>query len=443
MRRMKRKMYQVLSLVLGGFLLLWVKQNYESQNTNLQIDTSWRGPSMESNQDQATNLLFLRTYKTGSTTLYNIFARFAWKNKLSVATYPNNARYTRRQIVENVDKPKEGGKYNFFIEHSRNMPEAFQEIVHQPVVQLSIVRHPLSWLKSFLHYRHLVPVLGLNQTDVVGSFLKKLDDPSWYKRNQKVLDILRSFTTKSLVPNGISTLDKNTLENLENSFFVGITEFFEESVIMFRRKMGWSFKDVLYSPICIQHYPKPTTIDVRLQNRLCRWMSKDCQLYDHFKKTFLDKFQKEDQDIAGEVQHFKSVLKRISQFCEPLYKTIRYQLFDPDGKVFQSQPPLRFSASQWHRSFNYTLKDCALAKLKPEVFRAVFYFKQNPDDEFDRKCPVVGAANLCNKISQYSQDESTMLDKILVEEDAYVWEVNEVSEKETKHKSVHFDNLLA
>ena len=451
MMNMKAKTCLLLSCIFGAFGLLLINRYYQSVNSvsnNLktEIQTVYDMShntlgSYPSIRDKAINLYFMRTHKTGSTNIYNIMARFAWKNNLRFATYKEEGRFVtpRQHITKKVHFDKQRTKYNMFTEHAPYEPMAINKIVHHPVFNLSILRSPVSWLDSFLHYKNLVEPLELNYSTAAVSFVQNLDNGMWYSSHERLLDAVGNWSTKLFLPNLNNTFDQNSFKMLDDIFLVGITEYFDESIILFRRKLGWSFEDVIYLPLCIQTYPKKNRFDAAIHKKFCQWASADCKLYEYFKKSFLEKFHQEGKDIVDEVNHYKSVLKRVWKFCNPFYDKFRSGTSNINRTVFQEYLPLTIPSSKWHQSLTFTVKDCAFTRLKSMVFRAYFYYKQNNDTKCSGKCPVDCSETICNIICQNINNESKLLDKVFVKRYAYIWD-SQTSESTIKFrpKLAHF-----
>ena len=439
MINMKTKIWALLVCTFGAFGILTISLYYPSVKS---ISRSlWTGAQPEYERSQNTlaaypskgsktiNIYFMRTHKTGSTTLYNIMARFAWKNNLRFATYQEEGLFGRtgRSTFEKVHFDKQMTKYNMFTEHSHYRHKDFNKIIFHPAFNLSILRNPITWLDSFLRYKKLVDPLMLNRTNAAESFIQNLDNEQWRRNNKHIVDSVGNWTTKHFLSNLTNTFNQDSFKMLDDLFLVGITEYFDESIILFRRKMGWSFEDIIYIPLCIQTYQKKKFYDLAMHDRFCQWASADCQLYEYFKKSFLDKFRNEGQEIVDEVKHYKDVLERVRKFCTPFHNKIKSKEFNISSTIFNEYSPLKIHHSKWHKSFTFTVKDCAFLRLQSMVFRAYFYYKQNNDKSCSGKCPVACSRRICHTICRNIKDETQLLNKLLVNNRSYIWDVKRES----------------
>ena len=195
-------------------------------------------PTKEDVVAKASNIYFLRVPKTGSTTLYNIFSRFAWKNNLRFATYKRHpiTNEFNSAMKEELWPPfveGESTKYNVFTEHTRYVPGDVETILHQPTVHISMVRSPVPWLDSTLHFLGLIDYFGLNKSNAASSFVEKLDDPSWTDLHKSDLKEIANWTSRMFMARTRpSDYNVDVLKDLSATFLVGIHEYFDESLVL-------------------------------------------------------------------------------------------------------------------------------------------------------------------------------------------------------------------
>ena len=425
MQTMGKKTCRILSSLVVGFGLLLIYHYYPQSEYKHNLL-----PSQPSPGSKAVNIYFLRTFKTGSTTLYNIFARFAWKNNLRFTTFERSRLFQTRGLEKRFHFNETMKKYNMLTEHGVYDPKRIEKILLHPVFHVTLVRNPVSWLASYLRYKHLIEPLELDKSNPAVSFVTKLSNNTWLKYHRRLTNTVSNLTAKIFTSGFTQAFEfkMSSIEKLVEIFHVGVTEYFDESVILFRRKLGWSFEDIIYLPLCIQSYQRVKTLDPTIQTRYCQWASADCRLYDYVKNIFLERFNKEGQDIKDEVTHYKDVLKKVSQFCTPFYDRIRLNASDFSMRMLDAFQPLQIPASKWHPYFTYNVKECAISKLKSMVFRAYFYYKQTNDRRCSRRCPVTCTRRLCNTICQSIDNETLLLEKVLSDGNVYTWEVETVAD---------------
>ncbi len=148
------------------------------------------------------------------------------------------------------------------------------------------------------------------------------------------------------------------LKQLEQDFaLVMIVEYFDESLVLLRRLMCWSLKDILYKHRNQGAYTATPTSNqsVYSQNREIyrNWSRVDHALYSHFLKIFEEKVQAQGPDFHREVIYFKKLNLEIGTFCSNVSSNSSLGL-----RV--SEPEFRVAESEWSATFTFTSGDCDL-----------------------------------------------------------------------------------
>eukprot|EP00058_Branchiostoma_floridae_P012940 XP_002598428.1 hypothetical protein BRAFLDRAFT_83226 [Branchiostoma floridae] len=140
------------------------------------------------------------------------------------------------------------------------------------------------------------------------------------------------------------------IEKIESEFpLVMIMEHFDESLVLFKRMMCWSLKDILYKRRNSGKYLyKEEDVPDNLKQVHKQWSHVDYALYDHFYQVFQEKLEEGGQDLADEIEHFKKIQLRVSYFCD--------QLSHGSCNV---GPKLTIQESKWDKGF-YVDKDFCL-----------------------------------------------------------------------------------
>ena len=99
---------------------------------------------------------------------------------------------------------------------------------------------------------------------------------------------------------------------------VMVTEYMDESLILLRRLMCWSVKDIIYETRNV-NYHKKEKVSENLVKVYRKWSAVDAKLYDHFLKKFQVMLSQQDESFWQELAHFKLVNQEVLSFC----KTVR------------------------------------------------------------------------------------------------------------------------
>ena len=382
-------------------------------------------PSNITNEKKITNIYLLKVHKTGSTSLYNIFARFAWNNNLRVATYTGQQHPGRNTLMHYMVPPfitSKSAKFHMSLEHTTYRKRDLDQVLERPFIHISILRNPVSWAESYLRYFKMLKPLGLSKSNTILSLLDKFENESGFRENNKeILKQLEKHIPSMFAMNLDRFQNNNILQAVDNIFFIGITEYFDEFLILLRRMLNWSLKDVIYSPLRVAHYKRHTKTK-QVYTRFCKIIPRTCRLYEYFNSSFWRKFNREGGDIREEVYHFKNILKKKTEFCLSFFRKMKSKSYHLSSLTDNVQAELSFTSSKWHGAFNYTFRDCALSMLHTHTYRSLFYYTQNRNVTCTKKCPVFSAQDLCNGICQVKNDEN-MFEKVLSMKNAYLFGV--------------------
>ena len=377
------------------------------------------------NEKKITNIYLLKVHKTGSTTLYSIFSRFAWNNNLRVATYTGQQYPTKNTLMHYIVPRFLNGKsvkFHMSLEHTEYRQRDLDQVLERPFIHISILRNPVSWAESYLRNFQMLKPLGLSKSNTILSLLDKFENENGFRENSKeILKQLEEHIPSMFAMNLDRFQNKNILQAVDNIFFIGITEYFDEFLILLRRKLNWSLKDVIYSPLRVAHYKRHTKTK-QVYTRFCKIIPRTCHLYEYFNSSFWRKFNREGGDIREEVYHFKNILKKKTEFCSSFFRKIKSKSYYLSSLTDNVQTKLRFISSKWHGAFNYTFRDCALSMLHTHTYRSLFYYTQNRNVTCTQKCPVFSRQDLCNGICQVKNDEN-MFEKVLSMKNAYLFGV--------------------
>ncbi|XP_035676896.1 uncharacterized protein LOC118415991 isoform X2 [Branchiostoma floridae] len=168
------------------------------------------------------------------------------------------------------------------------------------------------------------------------------------KDNQKLQSLKSSKARKAMAQAFVRKIQ-------EDFPFVMIMEYFDESLVLLRRMMCWSMKDILYYSVNSKRYSyKHVEIQGEDKDRHEEWNYVDYALYDHFNKTFWQKVSETGNSFREEVAFFQQVNQKMRDHCTAL--------------IQKSQPCSRYGATlevsdtQWGPGFTVDREFCLLAR---------------------------------------------------------------------------------
>eukprot|EP00040_Diaphanoeca_grandis_P036711 m.235536 g.235536 ORF g.235536 m.235536 type:complete len:1514 (+) comp33665_c0_seq2:298-4839(+) len=297
------------------------KPKPRKRSSPVTVEGCENGPSKQ--------FIFLKTHKTGSSTITNIFHRYVLNHNITAALPFDNMYlgWPRANNAPNSLRKIEGvTKYDAFVSgHATWSKEYIRQVV--PVgKQVTVLREPVShFVSSWNHWHpdeHIVAAGGPKVSmDVF------LDDPhkywEWAKWSDKAL-LYNSFSYDFGLGNAPTQTDiDEMIDNLKNEFdLVLITEHMDESLLMMRDELCWDLEDVLhYSLKVASHHPstnhKPK-VNATLAAKIRKMNYADVQLYAAMNKTFHEKLAKKGPEFYEDLEDFRAQKDFIYQRCKYL-----------------------------------------------------------------------------------------------------------------------------
>ncbi|KAK3095964.1 hypothetical protein FSP39_021368 [Pinctada imbricata] len=397
------KLYGVLCLMTAGMSLLYLPLNLTSKthsypisefslsssekkagNTHVIIprDNFSRGHSHLDHPEtrgKIKHIAFLKTHKCGSTTLMNVLQRFGYVNNLTFVLPSDDTN-----IISQIDTLLNNSN---FIPHPRNKKfdilcnhviydnVAFHTFLPSDTVYISIVRDPFEhFVSSFMYYRlkwHVPYLKLIPGNNPISTYLTRplAYEPrhpgASFTNNRIAYDF--GFPTEFIL-NPVDEKIKFYLNKILSEFhFVLITEYFDESIVLLRRSLNWTMKDILYFSKNRSTYNTTRILtELMQQDRLLhrKWAKLDYLLYEKFLQKFHRLVSLQDSSFKTEVDEFKQIRKSVINFCE--------------SKEFSPGSALNVYPGKTHGPFTVTVADCSLLQLEESEFTSALTHRQHP-----------------------------------------------------------------
>ncbi|GFS03028.1 galactose-3-O-sulfotransferase 3 [Elysia marginata] len=289
-------------------------------------------------------VVFAKVHKAASSTLQNILFRFAMARDLALLLPVEGPAFNQMSSKINRDDiishPKGEEEFDILGVHVLYEEKEINKYFPETAFRVAIIREPMKQALSALAYYTVVGsfpdlISGFKNhpTDPINGFLKHPEDfsgglkcpslGSWIS-NRMSFDLgvgIHHSSTNALTQNRASF--KPFLQRLEQQFdLVLIADFFDESMVLLRRYLRWSIKDIIYLKVNMMREDTKTnsvwrkqpnlTSTERIAFRHCNKL--DYSLYDHFLSLFFDKIEKE-RFFKEEVETFKNIRERVAAFC--------------------------------------------------------------------------------------------------------------------------------
>ena len=367
------------------------------------------------------HIYYLKVHKTGSTTLCNILHRYGWRNRLSFPPFKIVHPPPNKDLTQYLSRADNGIKYDIMNAHSVWSDDNVYKLMPKDTVFIATLRHPFSQLKSTFNHYNLAKHFKMKN----GSVESFLQNPAKYDKRHKVYSHLRfgneyidiSYTKNRMAFEFGFDLDKaqrnrtyvkQYLAYLDRTFDdVLITESYDMSLVMMRRKLCWSFKDIIYMSLRSHNYDykskEPSDYGVLYENHK-KWSELDYSLYDYFLAKHNAAIT---EPIIRETEYFQKILAKTSLFCNSICKRI---YSDKTLKQLEEikKEQIEVSESTYHPDFIITGEDCLGYMIHERYFHlhnrmsissdikpkwSTFYMNLDANDLFKEKTLMLDCHN--------------------------------------------------
>ncbi|XP_066297730.1 galactosylceramide sulfotransferase-like [Branchiostoma lanceolatum] len=335
--------------------------------------------------EPVTNFVFIKVHKTASASTAVVLLRFAYKHHMIMCYSPRgNARFTLTFPSTEIYKSNcsrwqvFGEHFSFLVHHTVFNKTGMDAIMKPGTGYIGIMREPQSHFRSQFFYRHHHLRYRLkNHPNPLGAFL---DNPERYEmkwtknltwsgeRNNQAF--IMGFPPDLLPTQDTRLMDK-VIKQLDQWYtFVIINEYYEESLVMLRRKMCWDISDILHSTKRIheQHDSRKflPLNHTQLDNHR-RIDAVDYRMYEFFNRTFWKSVEEETgKGFWEEVVQFKTLLERVNPYC---------------STRGQKKEPLLFPAGKWNSPFSVDEGFCAGLDRRPKDWAKMLYHQMTKRDK--------------------------------------------------------------
>ncbi|XP_061769002.1 galactose-3-O-sulfotransferase 3 [Nerophis ophidion] len=343
-------------------------------------------PALSSNRPAGlkmkhTNVAFLKTHKTASTTMQNLLFRFAERNNLTVAL-PGRAcshqfcypRLFSAHFVHPHTLPP-----NIISSHMRFRKAELHRLMPNDTIYITILREPAAMFESLFSYynQHCESFKAANGS--LESFLEQpwhyyrpQDKRSMYARNTVTFDLGGDKDHASTD----AAYAQFLVDEVERVFsLVMIAEHFDESLVLLRHLLSWDLDDIAYVKLNMRTASSKHQLTPGLSAKIRTWNWLDARLYDHFNSSLWHRLSVLGPAcVAREVRLLRVAQERLLQSCfggrSPLFRPaaqIEYKElrpWQPSAKVEIVGYDLPTNLS---RGFSSSAYEPCLKLIMPEV----------------------------------------------------------------------------
>ncbi|XP_041452730.1 galactosylceramide sulfotransferase-like [Lytechinus variegatus] len=275
------------------------------------------------------NIVYVKTHKTGSSTLQNIIYRYGDERRLTFAL-PSRGVYIQsvREFEPNSILPvRQGKSFNIMANHQRFFYESIKNVMPPDTKYITIIRKSADQFRSMYSYFVMenTYMATLEQYSLNPEFFYKKYGSVKYKRHNGRdpmlfdLGMERSFSENP-------KLVQDYIQFLDSKFhLVLIMEYFFESLILLKNLFCWDMRSLVHVhnkiKVSLDPHSAAQSIDDEraaeyVVKRLDWWNRGDVNLYTHFNRTLWEKIDAYGKTkMEAEVAELKDMCDKVKDQC--------------------------------------------------------------------------------------------------------------------------------
>ncbi|XP_006815162.1 galactosylceramide sulfotransferase-like [Saccoglossus kowalevskii] len=305
------------------------------------------------------NIVYIKTHKTASTSLHCILCRYGYKNRLSFLfsrLNRDNGHLRKTALRPSRFLPPIGNtgnsssfKYNILTGHVTYSRRRIGSFMESNPKYITILREPARQIESHMNFfRQRKRVMnGLRLfTENATKFENGGNAGS---RNNQIVDL---GLTLSETAN--ETIINETILKLDKEFdLVLIAEYFDESLVLLKRILHWSFDDILYLVKNQRGHRENITDDFR--PKIYKWSRADVLLYQYFYERLWTRIEQYGPGFEADLAFFRHRLREINNWCSTSQKVVVNKAYKSKQLEFTSKnnstfcQHLAYSSNDWYK----------------------------------------------------------------------------------------------
>ncbi|XP_038050873.1 galactose-3-O-sulfotransferase 4-like [Patiria miniata] len=272
-------------------------------------------------------IVFVKTHKTGSSTVTTMLQRYGYKNNLNFALPTKRHvfyefvkfqasrvfQYDLKDAKGNLVWPALGG-FHILANHARyNRSE--QDALIPNAFYFTIIREPASQFESAFNFYHMdkrMPKHAMTDMFQIPPkwFSTKVKHFFPFMRNGQMFDLGLDQETQDNKTVG------ETFEALSHEMdLVMITEYFDESLILLKEMLCWDFDDITYVSQLVRKSSARKNLSSDLMEKIYKLNHADVKLYRHFNRTLWDKIHAYGPGFQDDLETFRQINAAVNEQC--------------------------------------------------------------------------------------------------------------------------------
>ncbi|XP_077978742.1 galactosylceramide sulfotransferase-like [Glandiceps talaboti] len=275
-------------------------------------------------------VVFVKTHKTGGTTVASIIERFGFTRNLSFVVPPDrkygphilsSTQLFHRKMLAKSPPTIGGAKYYDMLTNHVRYNRYEMDAVIPNAVYITIIRHPVKHFESafayFMWNRVVVQEEGEVDDPIVTfmentpKYMKKKFYFWWQAHNGQLFDLGLS---PSQTDDDIQVDQKLRTLNKELDLVL-IADYFDESLIILMKELCWTMEDILYIPNTIRSRQYRRQISEETAEEILEWNTSDFILFQHFNRTLWQKIDDYGPCFEVDLKLFREKRQKVMNEC--------------------------------------------------------------------------------------------------------------------------------
>ncbi|NXL84341.1 G3ST2 sulfotransferase, partial [Alectura lathami] len=335
-----------------------------------------------------TNVMFLKTHKTASSTILNILFRFSEKHSLTVALPADqlfHLGYPERFVTGFVENfQSQGQNYNVMCNHLRFNPSEVRKVMAKNTFYFSIVRNPVALLESsYVYYKNVAPAFSRSKdvNEYLASPLKYYHKEDYWRNIYARNNMWFDFGYDNNAEDDENYIQAILEETEQNFHLILIADYFDESMILLKHALCWDLDDVIYFKLNSRSNETVQALTPESKERVKTWCSLDWKLYLHFNRSFWRRIEETIglEELEKEVNDLRMRQRDLMETClSDQEAVVRTHIKDKALLPFQSGSADILGYNLRQDLDNDTLRNCQKMVMPELQYTSYLYSRQHP-----------------------------------------------------------------
>ncbi|CAH1774745.1 unnamed protein product [Owenia fusiformis] len=266
------------------------------------------------------NVFFLKTHKTASSTVQNIFMRYGDNRNLTfgLAKSGNLLGYPLNFKKDVLSPLTIGNEYNIICHHLR-YNRNIKQIMPENTKFISIVRNPFHQFRSAFYYY-------LFQSPMCYNIASNYSLKTFTEATRRLKERICGVPTRNIMMYdfGMDFPDMNDealiqqkIQMIDEDFdLILITDYLDESLILMKELLNWKIDDIVSFTKTYSAYNKSNIITQSMATSMVRWNYADHLLFKHFNDSLWEKIDVYGRDrMNKQISVLRNRRHQLESFC--------------------------------------------------------------------------------------------------------------------------------